>query len=54
MSKFWGMVTEGKPCLFDVSDGEWALVAQYLVLLREDAGQRVHPLHNLFEVTGTI
>ena len=28
----------------DVSDDEWALVAPYLTLLREDAGQREHGL----------
>ena len=32
----------------DVSDEEWALVASYLVLLREDAGQRQHCLRELF------
>jgi transposase len=32
----------------DVSDEEWALVAPYLVLVREDAGQRVHGLRELF------
>ena len=32
----------------DVSDEEWALVAPYLVLMREDAGQRCHPLRELF------
>lgn len=37
-----------KPYPSDVSDEEWALVAPYLVLLREDAGQRAHPLRELF------
>jgi len=46
--KFWGMSTERKPYPSDVSDDEWALVVPYLVLLREDAGQRVHPLRELF------
>jgi transposase len=32
----------------DVSDDEWALVAPYLSLLREDAGQREHPLREVF------
>ena len=32
----------------DVSDDEWALVAPYLTLLREDAGQREHSLHEVF------
>jgi transposase len=37
-----------KPYPSDVSDEEWALVAPYLVLVREDAGQRVHALRELF------
>jgi transposase len=32
----------------DVSDDEWALVAPYLVLLPEEAGQRSHPLREVF------
>jgi transposase len=32
----------------DVSDEEWALVASYLTLLREDAGQRAHSLREVF------
>ena len=32
----------------DVSDEEWALVAPYLCLLPEDAGQRSHPLREVF------
>ena len=32
----------------DVSDDEWALVAPYLTLLREDAGQREHSLREVF------
>ena len=32
----------------DVSDDEWALVAPYLMLVREDAGQRTHPLREVF------
>ena len=32
----------------DVSDGEWEFVAPYLTLLREDCGQRVHPLREVF------
>jgi hypothetical protein len=32
-----------KPYPSDVSDEEWALVAPYLTLLPEDAGQREHP-----------
>jgi len=37
-----------KPYPSDVSDEEWALVVSYLVLVREDAGQRVHALRELF------
>ncbi|GJE18227.1 hypothetical protein AIGOOFII_2950 [Methylobacterium marchantiae] len=32
----------------DVSDDEWALVAPYLTLLREDAGQREYSLREAF------
>ncbi len=32
----------------DVSDEEWALVAPYLTLLPEEAGQREHPLREVF------
>ena len=32
----------------DVSDEEWALVAPYLALLREEAGQRRHDLREVF------
>ena len=32
----------------DVSDAEWAFVAPYLTLMKEDAPQRVHPLRELF------
>jgi transposase len=35
-----------KPCPSDVSDEEWALVAPYLTLLPEGAGQREHPLRD--------
>lgn len=37
-----------KPYPSDVSDDEWALVAPYLTLLREGAGQREHPLRKVF------
>ncbi len=43
-----GMSISRKPYPSDVSDDEWALVAPYLVLLREDAAQRTHPLRELF------
>jgi transposase len=32
----------------DVTDEDWTLVAPYLVLLPEDAGQRSHPLREVF------
>src|SRR4051794_4746511 len=32
----------------DVSDEEWAFVAPYLMLVREDAGQRVHEVRAVF------
>src|SRR3989338_7967599 len=32
----------------DISDDEWAFVAPYLILMTEDAPQRVHPLRTLF------
>ena len=41
------MIREAYPS--DVSDDEWALVASYLTLVREDAGQREHPLRDLFD-----
>src|SRR5919202_3332006 len=37
-----------KPYPSDVSDDEWALVAPYLTLLPEDAGQRRYPLREVF------
>ena len=42
------MTTVRKPYPFDVSDEEWALVAPYLTLLPEDAGQREHSLREVF------
>jgi transposase len=37
-----------KPYPSDVSDDEWAFVAPYLTLMREDAPQREHPLREVF------
>jgi transposase len=37
-----------KPYPSDVCDEEWAFVAPYLALLREDAPQREHDLHEVF------
>ncbi len=42
------MTFSGKTYPSDVSDKEWALVAPYLTLLREEAGQREHGLHEVF------
>lgn len=33
----------------DVSDEEWEFVVSYVTLIREDAGQRVHALHDVFD-----
>ena len=37
-----------KPYPSDVSDDEWAFVAPYLTLMREDAPQRQHNLREIF------
>src|SRR5688572_23662687 len=37
-----------KPYPSDVSEEEWALVAPYLTLLPEAAGQREHPMREVF------
>ena len=42
------MIASRKPYPSDVSDEEWSLVAPYLCLLREDAGQREHSLREVF------
>jgi transposase len=42
-------VPSRKPYPSDVSDDEWAFVAPYLALLPEDAGQREHPLREVFD-----
>lgn len=41
-------ITPRTPYASDVSDEEWAFLAPYLTLLREDAPQRIHPLRELF------
>jgi transposase len=41
-------MTSRKPYPSDVSDEEWAFVAPYLALLREDAPQRNHDLREVF------
>jgi hypothetical protein len=43
------MKTARKAYASDVSDEEWALVAPYLCLLPEDAGQREHPLREVWD-----
>lgn len=40
--------TPRAPYPSDVSDDEWAFLAPYLTLMREDAPQRRHPLRELF------
>lgn len=40
------MKRKGYPC--DVSDEEWALVAPYLTLMKDDAPQREHDLREVF------
>jgi transposase len=40
--------TARTPYPSDVSDEEWAFVAPYLTLMREDAPQRDHPLREVF------
>ena len=42
------MTADRKPYPSDVCDEEWALVAPYLTLLPEDAGQREHSLREVF------
>jgi transposase len=41
-------MTNRKPYPSDVSDEEWAFVAPYLALIREDAPQRDHDLREVF------
>ena len=41
-------MTARKPYPSDVSDEEWAFVAPYLALVREDASQRTHNLREVF------
>jgi transposase len=47
-SQIPGTMTIRKPYPSDVSDEEWTLVVPYLTLLRGDAGQREHPLREVF------
>lgn len=42
------MITH-KPYPSDVTDAEWQFVLPFLCLVREDAAQRVHNLHDLFD-----
>src|SRR6185437_11949629 len=44
MPRFLGMLITRKAYPSDVSDEEWALVAPYLTLLPEEAGQRAYAL----------
>ena len=43
------MSNNRKPYPSDVSDEEWAFVAPYLALVREDAPQRTHELREVFD-----
>src|SRR5215207_11625221 len=43
-----GRPVDRKPYPSDVSDEEWAFVAPYLALCREDAAQRTHDLREVF------
>ncbi len=45
---FNGMSSDRKPYPSDVTDDEWAFVAPYLTLLRENAHQRTHDLRQVF------
>ena len=38
-----------RPYPTDVSDEEWAFVAPYLALIRQDASQRTHDLREVFD-----
>lgn len=46
--KYLGMNPARKSYPSDVSDEEWVLIAPYLALLPEDAGQRTHALREVF------
>jgi transposase len=51
----FGMDTTPRPRYpSDVSDEEWAFLAPYLTLMREDAPQRRHALRELFNGLGSI
>lgn len=41
-------MAERKPYPSDVSEEEWAFIAPYLVLMKEDAPQREYPLREMF------
>jgi transposase len=43
-----------KPYPTDVSDEEWAFVAPYLALVREDAPQRLHDLREVFDALRSL
>ncbi len=47
-SPFWQDDLCSQTCPFGVSNEEWVLVAPYLTLLPEDAGQREHSLCEVF------
>ena len=41
-----------KPYPSDLSDEEWAFVAPYLTLMKEEAPQRQHSLREVFNAQG--
>lgn len=38
----------------EIKDDDWALVAPYLALVREDVPQRQHPLRDWFNVLRSV
>ena len=47
-AKLAGMEITRRAYPSDVTDDEWAFLLPYLLLVREDAGQRQYPLRELF------
>jgi transposase len=43
-----------KACPSDVTDEEWAFVAAYLTLMKEDAPQQEHDLREIFNAVRWI
>ncbi len=54
-SSRYGMSThERKPYPSDVSDDEWQLLLPYLLLMREDAPQRIYDLQEIFNAIRSV